>query len=77
MVHAVLAVSLRINQSVSGRALVIVVSGLSAYLGRSGATPVVESRNGVIVIKVFPTSVGDLPGIGPAGSVRAGSSLRT
>lgn len=65
MVHAVLALTLRVNQTVSGLALVIVGGGLSAYLGRSGTPPLVESRNGVRVTKLMPEALRELPGIGP------------
>src|SRR6188508_2946532 len=41
MVHAVLAVSLRVNQTVSGLSLVIVGSGLSGFLGSTGEQPLV------------------------------------
>jgi len=41
-VHAVLAVSLRVNQTVSGLSLVIVGGGLSAFLGSTGDQPLLE-----------------------------------
>lgn len=64
-VHAVLAVSLRVNQTVSGLALVIVGSGLSAFLGSSGDKPLFEMRSGVDVKPLFPAVMQDLPGVGP------------
>ena len=38
LVHAVLAISLRVNQVISGLALVIVGGGLSAFWGNIGGT---------------------------------------
>ena len=65
MVHAVLAVSLRVNQTVSGLSLVIVGAGLSAFLGSSGDEPLIETQSGVDVDPLFPRALRDLPGVGP------------
>jgi simple sugar transport system permease protein len=65
LVHAVLAVTLRVNQTVSGLSLVIVGSGLSAFLGSSGEQPLLEARSGVDVEPLFPSALRDLPGAGP------------
>ncbi len=64
-VHAVLAVSLRVNQTVSGLSLVIVGSGLSAFLGSSGDKPLLVTQSGVRVRDVFPEALRDLPVVGP------------
>lgn len=65
MVHAVLAISLRVNQTVSGLSLVIVGSGLSAFVGSSGDKPLLETQSGVDVDPLFPAAVQDLPAVGP------------
>lgn len=65
LVHAVLAITLRVNQTVSGLSLVIVGSGLSAYLGAAGETSLLERPNGVDVNPLFPDVVSDLPIVGP------------
>jgi ABC-type uncharacterized transport system permease subunit len=58
-------VSLRVNQTVSGLSLVIVGSGLSAFLGRQGDPPLIQSQNGIRVPDLFPAALRDLPGVGP------------
>ena len=65
MVHAVLAITLRVNQTVSGLSLVIVGSGLSAYVGAAGDAPMLEAPNGVDVSPLLPGALRDLPAIGP------------
>lgn len=65
LVHAVLAITLRVNQTVSGLSLVIVGSGLSAFLGAAGDTPLLERANGVDVEPLFPAAMRDLPAVGP------------
>lgn len=66
LIHAVLSVSLRVNQIVSGLALVIVGSGLSAFWGNSGDRPtLVQTKTGVRIEPIFPEAFQDLPGIGP------------
>ena len=65
LVHAVLAISLRVNQIVSGLALVIVGNGLSAFWGNNGDSPLIQRPNGVDVDPILPEALRDLPGIGP------------
>ena len=65
MIHALLAISLRVNQIVSGLALVIVGNGLSAFWGSTGSDPLIQRQNGVDVDPVLPEALRDLPGIGP------------
>jgi ABC-type uncharacterized transport system permease subunit len=65
MVHALLAVSLRVNQTVSGLSLVIVGGGLSAYIGSSGDPSMLRVPNGVDVNPLFPQAMRDWPGVGP------------
>ena len=66
LIHAVLAISLRVNQIVSGLALVIVGNGLSAFWGNSGDDPtLIQQPSGVSVDPILPESIRDLPGIGP------------
>ncbi len=65
LVHAVLAVTLRVDQTVSGLSLVIVGSGLSSFIGTSGEPGLLSARNGVDVTPLFPSVVRDLPAVGP------------
>ena len=65
LVHAVLAITLRVNQTVSGLSLVIVGSGLSAYLGAAGDTSLLERTSGVDVTPLLPSFLADLPVVGP------------
>lgn len=65
LIHAVLAVSLRVNQIVSGLALVIVGGGLSAFWGNSGESPLIQRQPGVSVEPFLPAALRDLPGVGP------------
>jgi general nucleoside transport system permease protein len=65
LVHAVLAVTLRVNQTVSGLSLVILGSGLSAFLGAAGETSLLERPNGVDVDPLLPAALRDLPALGP------------
>lgn len=65
LVHAVLAITLRVNQTVSGLSLVIVGSGLSAYVGAAGDTPLLQRPNGVEVNRLLPEWFADLPAVGP------------
>lgn len=64
-IHAVLAVTLRVDQTVSGLSLVILGSGLSAFLGNVGDTPLLQSASGVDVHAFLPAAAGDVPVIGP------------
>ena len=64
-VHGLLAVSLRVNQTVSGLSLVIVGTGLSAFLGSAGGSPLVEASNGVDVHPLLPSALRDIPVVGP------------
>jgi ABC-type uncharacterized transport system permease subunit len=63
--HALLAISLRVNQIVSGLALVIVGSGFSSFWGNSGDQPMIQQANGVSVDPVLPQVLRDIPVIGP------------
>ena len=65
LVHAALAVSLRVNQTVSGLSLVILGGGLSAFMGSSGDDPLLLARSGVELNPLFPSALSDLPGVGP------------
>lgn len=61
LVHAVLAVSLRANQIVSGLAMVIFATGLSQYLGKA-----VEGERRPVVITVLDLGpLADVPLLGP------------
>lgn len=65
LIHAVLAVSLRVDQTVSGLSLVIVGSGFSSFIGTSGEPSLLSARNGVDVGPLFPSALRDLPAVGP------------
>jgi len=65
LVHAVLAVTLRVDQTVSGLSLVIVGSGFSSFIGTSGEPSLLSARNAVEVTPLFPSSMRDLPAVGP------------
>lgn len=64
-VHAVLAVSLRVNQIISGLALVIIGTGMSGFLG-DATTPKLTGRPpGARFSSFFPDGMTDLPIVGP------------
>ena len=63
--HAVLSVTLRANQIVSGIALVIVGTGLSSYIGSSGDPPLTGRPLHGALGPLLPETLRDLPGIGP------------
>lgn len=65
LVHAVLAVSLRVDQTVSGLSLVIVGLGLSSFIGTSGEPSLLSAKNEVDVTPLFPAAMQDLPAVGP------------
>lgn len=65
LVHALLAVTLGVDQTVSGLSLVIVGSGLSAFIGTAGDPPLLSAANGVDVHPLLPQVLRDLPGVGP------------
>ncbi len=65
LVHAVLAVTLRVDQTVSGLSLVILGGGFSSFVGTSGEPGLLSAPNGVEIAPVFPAALRDLPGVGP------------
>ena len=73
LIHAVLAISLRVNQVISGLALVIVGNGLSAFWGNIGGTAadnsadqaLVQTKNGVNIDPILPEVLQELPVVGP------------
>lgn len=65
LVHAVLAVTLRVDQTVSGLSLVILGGGFSSFVGTSGEPGLVSAPNAVEISPLFPQAVRDLPAIGP------------
>ena len=65
LVHAVMAVTLRVDQTVSGLSLVIVGGGLSSYIGTSGEPGLLSAPNGVDVNPLLPEALRDLPAVGP------------
>lgn len=65
LIHAVLAVSLRVDQTVSGLSLVILGGGLSSFIGTSGEPGLLSAPNAVDISPLFPAVIRDLPVIGP------------
>ena len=65
LIHAILAVSFRVNQIVSGLGLFILGSGLSAYLGEIGSPPLIRRSPPRDLGPVFPEALSDLPILGP------------
>lgn len=65
LVHAVLAVTLRVDQTVSGLSLVILGGGFSSFVGTSGEPGLLSAPNAVEISTVFPSALRDLPGVGP------------
>ena len=65
LVHAVLAISLRTSQIVSGLALVLVGTGLSGYIGSLGESPLTGEPVVARFPTLFPTAAQDLPLVGP------------
>lgn len=65
LVHALLAITLRVNQIVSGIALVIVGDGLSAFWGSAGEVPFTQRQTGSSLDPILPDFLADLPAVGP------------
>ena len=65
LIHAVLSVSFRVNQIVSGLGLFILGSGLSAFLGEIGSRPLTRRSPPRDLGPVFPEALSDLPILGP------------
>ena len=65
LIHSVLAISLRVNQIVSGLALVTLGTGLSAFLGDATDPPLTCCTGAFRFDPVFSGSITDLPIVGP------------
>lgn len=65
LVHAFMAITLRVNQIVSGLALVIVGTGLSAFWGNNGSPALIQQQTGVTVDPILPSAWRDIPAVGP------------
>ena len=65
LLHAVPAISLRVNQVVSGLALTIFGAGLSTFIGRSGSPPLVGQPPRAAFRRFLPEGLTDLPVVGP------------
>jgi ABC-type uncharacterized transport system permease subunit len=63
--HALLSVTLRANQIVSGIALVIVGTGLASYIGSGGDPPLTNRPLDAALGPLLPESLRDLPAVGP------------
>jgi ABC-type uncharacterized transport system permease subunit len=65
LVHAALAVSLRVSQIVSGLALVIVGTGLSNYIGKIPDPPLIDRQGVTSFAPLIPEGLRELPLVGP------------
>jgi general nucleoside transport system permease protein len=63
--HAVLAISLRASQIISGIAIVIIGSGISDYMGNSGSHPLVSRESKGSFQPLLDGGLADLPIVGP------------
>ena len=65
LIHATLAVTLRVNQIVSGLALVIVGTGLSSFIGKLPEPPLTERGAVASFHRLLPAGLADIPALGP------------
>jgi ABC-type uncharacterized transport system permease subunit len=65
LVHAVPAISLRVNQIVAGLALAIFGRGLSTFIGRTGSPPLVGQPPRAKFDPILTDGLADIPVIGP------------
>ncbi len=65
LIHALLAVTLRVDQTVSGLSLVILGGGFSSFVGTSGEPGLLSAPNAVDISPLFPAVMRDLPAVGP------------
>ena len=65
LVHAVLTITLRGNQVVSGIGIVLLGTGLAAYLGDIGSVPLTSRPLTSSISPIFKSGPADLPIIGP------------
>jgi len=65
LVHAVPAISLRVNQIVAGLALAIFGRGLSTFIGRTGSPPLVGQPPRSSFEPILDGGLADIPVIGP------------
>ena len=65
LVHAVPAISLRVNQIVAGLALAIFGRGLSTFIGRTGSPPLVGQPPRSKFDPILTDGLADIPVIGP------------
>lgn len=65
LLHAVLAITVRANQIVSGLALVIFGTGLSTFIGRTGSPPLAGQAPAAVFRPILREGPADLPIVGP------------
>lgn len=65
LIHAFFAVTLRVNQIVSGLALVIAGTGISSFIGSLNDGALLNSRSISPLDPVFTGGIADLPIVGP------------
>jgi general nucleoside transport system permease protein len=65
LLHAIPAITLRVNQIVSGLALTMFGGGLATFIGRSGSPPLVGQPPRAAFRRFLPEGLSDLPLVGP------------
>jgi ABC-type uncharacterized transport system permease subunit len=65
LVHAALSINLRVNQIISGLALVIIGTGFSSFLGGIGESPLTGQQSVARFSPLLPEPIRELPLIGP------------
>ena len=64
-IHAVLSITLRVNQIVSGLALTLFGTGLASFLGKVGSDPLVGEPSRETFKPLFDGAITELPLVGP------------
>ena len=65
IIHAFLAITLRVNQIVSGLALTIFGTGLASFIGQAGSSPLVGKPSPATFEPIFTTGPATWPIVGP------------
>lgn len=65
LIHAFLAIKMQANQIVTGIGMVILGTGLSAFIGELGENPIVSRAGGGSFSQVFGEGFAELPLVGP------------
>jgi simple sugar transport system permease protein len=65
LIHALLSITLRVNQIVSGLALTLFGTGLASFLGKVGSDPLVGEPAPTTFEPIFDGGISELPLLGP------------